>query len=304
VLVPSYRRPDALLSCLDGLLAGTRLPEHIVVVLRDTDAGSHAALEAWLAEHAQGQALVDLAEVSEPGQCAATNAGLAIATGEIVCFIDDDCVPSAQWLERLLAHYADPRVIGAGGRDVVHHGDEVEFTPQPIVGRLTWYGRTIGNHHQPAFTEPRRVQHLKGANMSFRRSAISGFDPRIRGAHFSDTDVSLTAGRSGALLYDPLAQVDHYPAARTGGFARQPERAEEIAADAHDGAYVMLKHLRGLRAAGFVAFMLLIGRRRSCGLLRMIAAFPRERWSAVRRWRAAMAGLRAGMRTAREAARR
>jgi hypothetical protein len=36
----------------------------------------------------------------------------------------------------------------------------------------------------------------------------------------------------------------------------------------------------------------------------MIAAFPRERWSAVRRWRAAMAGLRAGMRTAREAARR
>ncbi len=172
------------------------------------------------------------------------------------------------------------------------------------MGRLTWYGRTIGNHHQPAFTEPRRVQHLKGANMSFRRSAISGFDPRIRGAHFSDTDVSLTAGRSGALLYDPLAQVDHYPAARTGGFARQPERAEEVAADAHDAAYVMLKHLRGLRAAAFVAFMLLVGRPRTYGLLRMIAAFPRERWSAVRRWRAAMAGLRAGMRTAREAARR
>ncbi len=33
-LVPSYGRPDSLLRCLDGLLAGERAPEEIVVVLR------------------------------------------------------------------------------------------------------------------------------------------------------------------------------------------------------------------------------------------------------------------------------
>ena len=181
MLVPSYRRPDALRSCLDGLLAGTHLPEQIVVVLRDTDAGSHAALQAWLAEHAEAQTLLDLAEVSEPGQCAATNAGIALATGEIVCFIDDDCVSTAQWLERLLAHYADPEVVGAGGRDVVHHGDEIEFSPQPVVGRLTWCGRVIGNHHQPAFTEPRRVQHLKGANPRRRQERRARLRPARTG---------------------------------------------------------------------------------------------------------------------------
>ncbi len=299
VLVPSYRRSDSLLRCLEAVLAGSRLPEQIVVVLRDGDDESRTQLAAWLRDNPHAE-MIDVATVAEGGQAAATNAGLRIAHGDVICFIDDDTAPTREWLERLLAHYADPAVVGVGGRDIVHHGDAVSFTPAAVVGRITWYGRLIGNHHQPAFEEPRAVAHLKGANMSFRREVVRGFDTNLLGAHFTDTDASLGAGRHGRLVYDPLAAVHHYPAPRTGGFNRRSERVDELRADAHDAAYVMLKHLTGARRAGFLAFALAVGQDRRYGLLRALARLPVEGGLALRRWRAATAGLLEARRTARQ----
>lgn len=304
VIVPSYQRPDSLLACLDALLKGSRLPDQVVVALRESDRASREALEAWRQEAGPNAERVELARVPEPGQVAATNAGLAAARGEIVCFTDDDCRPTATWLERLLAHYEDPGVVGAGGRDIVHHLGRISAVPQPLVGRITWYGRTIGNHHQPAFDDPREVEHLKGANMSFRRAALSGFDPNIMGAHLTDTDASLTARRNGGrLIYDPLATVHHYPAARQSGYDRASASLQEVFADAHDWAYVMLKHLSPARRAAFLVFSLLVGQDRRFGVLRMMLALPRGPRTALRRWWASLRGIIAGLRShrAREA---
>ena len=296
VIVPSYQRPDSLLACLDALLRGSRLPDQAVVALRESDRASQEALEAWRREAGPNAERVELAQVSEPGQVAATNAGLAAARGEIVCFTDDDCRPTATWLERLLAHYEEPAVVGAGGRDIVHHLGRVSAVPQPLVGRITWYGRTIGNHHQPAFDDPREVEHLKGANMSFRREVFPGLDPSIKGAHLTDTDASLTARRNGGrLIYDPLATVHHYPAARQSGYDRASASLQEVFADAHDWAYVMLKHLSPPRRAAFLVFALVIGQDRRYGLLRMLLALPRGPRAALLHWWASLRGVIAGM---------
>ncbi|MBD3291873.1 MAG: glycosyltransferase [Armatimonadia bacterium] len=299
VLVPSYRRPDALAACLDGLIAGSRLPEQIVVVLRDTDEQSHEAFDAWMDEHsADHTRMIDLAEVDQPGQMAATNAGLALATGEIICFIDDDCVVEERWLERLLAHYEDPDVVGVGGRDIVHLRGEVVGEPRPEVGALTFCGRKIGNHHQPDFDEPRRVAHLKGANMSYRREVIPPFDVHLRSGVFNDTDVSLGAAADGGeLVYDPLAAVHHYPKPRFDGHKRASEDLEAVYDLAHDYAYVMFKHLSGGRRMAFWLFALLVGQHWRYGLLRMLVGLPREGGLAFRRWKAAMAGLLEARRT-------
>lgn len=305
VVVRSYRRPDALLDCLDGLFAGSRLPDQIVVVLRDSDEESHEALNDWLRENAdRGTQMVETADVSQPGQIVAANAGLRLAACDVVCFTDDDCVVADDWLERLLSHYVDsPNVVGVGGRDVVHHGDRVEFDPKAQVGGLTRYGRMIGNHHQPGFDEPRVVKHLKGANMSYRRSSVSAFDERIKGAHFEDTDFSLVARASGGeLIYDPKATVHHYPAPRMAGFNRNSERAEEVFADAHDWAYVMLKHLSAVDRVAFWLFALALGQDRRYGLLRMLAKLPREGRTAIMRWRATLRGLMEARKTIRHAA--
>jgi len=302
VLVPSFRRPDSLVACLDTTLAGSRLPEQIVVALRDTDEESHRELERWREQAGNDASRVELAEVTEPGQAAATNAALALARGEVVCFIDDDCQPSREWLARIIKHYEDDSVIGVGGRDIVHHGEVISAKPAGPVGRVTWYGRIIGNHHQPVGEQPREVQHLKGANMSFRRAVITGFDHNLMGAHLSDTNVSLAAGASGRIIYDPLATVDHYPAPRPHGFARASVSPEQVFADAHDWAYVIPARLSAGGRAGFWAYALLIGQDRRYGLVKMLLALPRGPRAALRAWNATLRGLSAGNAHRRKAA--
>jgi glycosyltransferase involved in cell wall biosynthesis len=49
-----------------------------------------------------------------PGR--ALNAGTAAGAGEVVCAVSAHCLlPRADWLERALAHYGDPRVAGVNG---------------------------------------------------------------------------------------------------------------------------------------------------------------------------------------------
>ena len=50
VLIPSYRRGPAVVDCLEAVVGGNRLPEQIVIVLRDTDTESHEIIAGWLAE--------------------------------------------------------------------------------------------------------------------------------------------------------------------------------------------------------------------------------------------------------------
>lgn len=294
VLVPSFRRPDSLLACLDATLAGSRVPEQIVVALRDTDEESHRELSKWREQAGKDATRIELAEVTEPGQAAATNAALALARGDIVCFIDDDCQPTVEWLARIITHYEDASVVGVGGRDIVHHGEVISARPVGPVGRLTWYGRVIGNHHQPVGDEPREVQHLKGANMSFRRNVVPSFDRNLLGAHLSDTDVSLVASAAGRIIYDPLATVDHYPAPRPHGFVRASVSAEQIFADAHDWAYVIPPRLSPFGRAGAWTYALLIGQDRRLGVLKMLLALPREPRATLQAWGATMRGLSAG----------
>jgi glycosyltransferase involved in cell wall biosynthesis len=298
-IIPSYGRPDSLLRCLDGLLAGDRRPDEIIVIARDTDTDTQHAAEQWPGREPLAFHLV---LVTEPGQIAAMNAGLPHATGDVVTFPDDDCVPRPDWLRRIMAHYEDPQVGGVGGRDVVH----LEGLPEPPtvtrVGMITWYGRIIGNHHCNVTGGPRPVMHLKGVSMSFRRELLVPFDPSIRGPHINDTDISLAVYHTGhKLIFDPEAKVDHYPAARPdspGGRNLLDPRLAFL--DAHDWLYLLLKYqpwyLRPLNAL----YVLLIGTRPRPGLLLGLLRprLWRTTWAAIR---GALAALSAWCRPSRAA---
>ncbi|MEI6499667.1 MAG: glycosyltransferase [Armatimonadota bacterium] len=278
-LIPSYGRPDSLVRCLEGLLAGERVPEEIIVIARDTDVETRQTAEHWGAAYAV--AGFKLVTVTAPGQIAAMNAGLPQATGDVVTFPDDDCVPRPDWLRRIMLHYDDPQVGGVGGRDVVH----VEGLPEPPtvsrVGLLTWYGRIIGNHHCNVVGGPRPVMHLKGVSMSFRRELLVPFDPGIRGPHLNDTDISLAVYRTGRpLIFDPEAKVDHHPAPRPdtpGGRDLLDPRLAFL--DAHDWLYLLLKYQPWYLKPIDALYVLLIGTRARPGLL---LGLPRPRlWPAM-----------------------
>ena len=174
VLVPTYRRPDDLRRCLAALANQTRWPDQVVVVVRDIDPASREAAEK--AAIALTALPLEVETVRIPGIIAALNAGLPALSGDVFCFTDDGGEPLPDWLERIEAHYRDPDVVGVGGRDIVVRHPETIHQTCSVVGRGSWYGRFVGNHHlalEPS--RPVTVDVLKGVNMSFQASAVTGF---------------------------------------------------------------------------------------------------------------------------------
>ena len=65
------------------------------------------------------------------GASGARNSGVAASRGQVVAFLDDDAVASCTWLEALLVHFADPYVVGVGGRVVpLWEGSRPRWFPQ------------------------------------------------------------------------------------------------------------------------------------------------------------------------------
>ncbi len=305
VLIPSYRRADELVRCLEGVQQGTRLPEEVIVVLRDEDTTSQEVLEQWCDANDLGER-VRMILATKPGQIEAMNCGLHAASGDVACFIDDDCVPRAAWLERVASHYVDARVGGVGGRDVVHHGEQEFPAVARVVGKITWWGRVIGNHHCATVEQPVNVDHLKGANMSFRRALLADFDERLAGGSscLNDTEASLQVTSQGfRLVYDPHAVVDHYPAQRFGESTRELDDPQLVYCDSHNWVYCMLKHFSPVRRLVFLGYALAVGMGNRYGLLKYLMRLGQGPGAATRQFLASTRGKIQGVRTYRKARR-
>jgi cellulose synthase/poly-beta-1,6-N-acetylglucosamine synthase-like glycosyltransferase len=215
VLIPTYKRPANLDRCLDALSKQDPPASLILIVRRTDDAETEEIFKKW-----ESQLPVEEVCVTVPGVVHSLNSGLdRIASkgdGGIVCILDDDTAPHPGWLARILAIFAaEPRVGGIGGRDHIYDGGVLQTGEASDVGIIRWYGRFLGNHHLGS--GPRRdVDYLKGANMSFRMSAIGDlrFDTRLLGSGaqvHNDLAFSLGVGNRGwRIVYDPEVAVDHF----------------------------------------------------------------------------------------------
>ncbi|WP_126975397.1 glycosyltransferase family 2 protein [Frigidibacter oleivorans] len=96
IIIPHYNDVDRLLRCLAALVPQLRPAVELVIV----DNGSTDSLAPLAAAHP------GLRVVTEPekGAAAARNRGVRDTTAPWLFFLDADCVPAADWLDRALGH--------------------------------------------------------------------------------------------------------------------------------------------------------------------------------------------------------
>jgi hypothetical protein len=142
------------------------------------------------------------------------------------------------------------------------------------VGRITRWGKVVGNHHLGA-GPARRVDTLKGVNMAFRRTALAL--PRgLRGSgaevHNEVAICSWASRRGWLLVYDPSILVDHFPAPRLDADRRGDPTPQSVENEAFNLVVSLLSERPRLFWRRAV-YGTLIGDAGSPGLLRGAYAF-------------------------------
>lgn len=197
VVVPTYQRPHLLERCLTALLNQDLHPAEYEVIVADdaADPQTEALVRRLAATGGDGRPrpyVCYLPVVDTEGPAAARNAGWRAASGRVIAFTDDDCVPEPTWLRAGLAALADG-VAGVSGRVMV-----------PLPDRPTDYELSASGLARSRFVT---------ANCFYTRDALSsvgGFDERFEVAWREDTDLYFRLLKAGCELVDaPEATVVH-----------------------------------------------------------------------------------------------
>lgn len=198
VVINSDNRRAWLERTLAALRHSTYPDFEVCVVAGPTDDGTREYLAGLADAIKVGHCPVRVLSVSR-------NIGIAMAAGDVVCFIDDDAVPEPEWLADLAVAYRDEAVGAAGGFVYDHTGVcfQARYVTTNRLGYPTDWSRPAPHLNFPfAFDMP----HLLGTNCSFRRSVlleIGGFDEEFE--YFLDeTDVCCRINDAG----HRIAQLD------------------------------------------------------------------------------------------------
>jgi GT2 family glycosyltransferase len=278
VIIPSFRRSAALAQCLAGIDRMSKTPNEVAVVLRPDDSQARSVADA------AGARIID---VLESGHLPPLVAAISACRTDVVGVLDDDAVPRAEWLARIIEVFVDPETVAVTGpvRDIDPKGHEIggERAARRTVRRLasgggrTWY-RGFAGLPPPHASEWQRLKHpcevatIQGGNAAYRLAALKhvGIDLSLnRGAaNGYEADLALGLRRLGRVLFDPELVVDHYPAKRAGA----PDRDEQITYIedyTYNLFYIAAKHFGSAERAVFRAYMAAVGQRPSPGFLRI-----------------------------------
>ncbi|MGH2365219.1 MAG: glycosyltransferase [Chloroflexota bacterium] len=184
VVVPTRDRPRALGACLDGL-QHLNYPNLDIVVV---DNASRPAAASAIARTCQARPRVRCLREERVGVSSARNAGLAVATGELVAFVDDDAEPDRNWLAELARGFEAGDEIACVTGLVLPR--ELDTLPQVWFEELSRLGKGFASQlydlrqHRPSDSLfPYSVGRIgAGANFAFNTRVLrhlGGFDPRL-----------------------------------------------------------------------------------------------------------------------------
>lgn len=187
VVICAYteKRWNELTAAIASAQSQTFAPEEIIVVI-----DHNPSLLLRVQEHvARLSGVIAIENHREKGLSGARNSGWLKAQGEIIVFLDDDALAEPDWLEKLVTCYADPKVVGVGGKLVPLWESHKPFW---FPDEFNW---VVGCTYRGMPATNARIRNPIGANMSMRKSilaATGGF----REAFGCDRDTSPSRNKS------------------------------------------------------------------------------------------------------------
>jgi len=207
IVVPALDAEATIGDMLAGLAsqAGVSCRREVIVV----DGGSRDATADVVARFG-----VRLLVEPKRGPAAARNLGLREASGEIICHLDADTVPTRGWLREMLVPFSDPDVALVGGKTV-------SFPPETPAQR---YMASSGRLDAVDYVRRPLFPFVPSRNMAVRREAalaIGGWADDLITAEDVDFCHRLLAAYPGPIVYRESAVLLHRNRATDDGLRKQ-----------------------------------------------------------------------------------
>jgi len=204
VVIPVFNDSRRLASCLEAVSRQTYPKDRLQVIAVD-----NASTEDIRAVTDRFPGVL-YAREPRRGPAAARNAGVALATGELIAFTDADCLPEPGWLERGARRLLAEDNCGiVGGRVDLVPEDPARPTAAELYDRATYLDQRR-HIEKSSFAATANLFTTKAVF-----AAAGGFDTRFSDAAGEDYEWGLRVAAKGLrLVYCDEARVSH-PAART-----------------------------------------------------------------------------------------
>lgn len=200
IVIPTFKRPALLARCLTALYDQDFPADRyeIIVVTDGPDRGTLAMTETIAV---QAPRLQVISPAVKKGPAAARNIGWSHASGDLVFFTDDDCIPDRQWVRAYREMY------GQYVESLLHNNGEVAFRGPVSVPRP----RRPTDHEKN--TAGLETAEFVTANCGCTRMVLEktgGFDESFSMAWREDSDFQFKILMHAIpILYVPGAAVTH-----------------------------------------------------------------------------------------------
>lgn len=203
IIVPTFKRFNLFLRCLSSLVRQDYKKEQYEVIV------VHDGLDCDYDEQEINNIAAQLGnfrfeKIIHGGVSRARNHGIALAKGEFILMLDDDCEAKENWVRTFIRYMRkNPEMVAAGG--TILSGPS-----QTFVQRYIDFKNLL---RKPVHDTNGRIIALITANACFRKSTIEkvdGFREDLSYSGGEDLDLSYRCRRLGGLSYCEDAIVYHY----------------------------------------------------------------------------------------------
>jgi len=201
-----------LVEAVTSLLEQTHRELEVIIVVDGNERLYRRVMEDY-----GGQERIHVVLLEENvGLSGARNAGIKVAQGDIVAFIDDDAVAEQGWIENLVDIYSKYDAIAVGGKVLpIWLRQKPDYLPEEL------YWLVAVTHDGFAEEEVTEVRNTFGPNMSFKREVfeeVGGFSedfgfsqgtPSLAQAEEAEFALRVKQKLGKGMIYKPEAIVYH-----------------------------------------------------------------------------------------------
>ena len=221
IIVPVFNQWQITKDCLQAIWSTVPRECEIEVIVSDDASTDDTPLE--LASLATSEPRLKLLRnENNSGFVGTCNRAAALATGDILVFLNNDTVPKPGWLMSLLRTFELFPDVGAVGGKLLFPDGRLQEAGGIIFSDASacHFGRGEPNAKASLFDYVRQVDYVSGALMATPRdlfAALGGFDLDYAPGYYEDTDYCFRLREQGLhVYYQPEAVVVHLEGATAG----------------------------------------------------------------------------------------